>query len=112
MGDHVATTSIDGGLGLGVGAQQTREAVVRRHIVELVEDLGADERAHRDTQLTQVAEEAGDVPAVAGARARVSTNGAVTSIAIGLLMRVSDTARRPDTDVVALEDAPTQVVPR
>jgi cell division protein FtsW (lipid II flippase) len=33
-------------------------------------------------------------------------------IAIGLLMRVSDTARRPDTDVVALEDAPTQVVPR
>ena len=33
-------------------------------------------------------------------------------IAIGLLMRVSDTARRPDTEVVALEDAPTQVVAR
>jgi cell division protein FtsW (lipid II flippase) len=33
-------------------------------------------------------------------------------IAIGLLMRISDTARRPDQDLVALEDAPTQVVPR
>jgi cell division protein FtsW (lipid II flippase) len=33
-------------------------------------------------------------------------------IAIGLLMRISDTARRPDTEVVALEDAPTQVVAR
>ncbi len=31
-------------------------------------------------------------------------------IAIGLLMRVSDAARRPDTDSVSLEDAPTQVV--
>ena len=34
-------------------------------------------------------------------------------IAIGLLMRISDTARRPDVDVdtmAALEDAPTQVV--
>jgi cell division protein FtsW (lipid II flippase) len=32
-------------------------------------------------------------------------------IAIGLLMRVSDSARRPDDDSVSLEDAPTQVVP-
>jgi len=31
-------------------------------------------------------------------------------IAIGLLMRVSDAARRPDTETVSLEDAPTQVV--
>jgi cell division protein FtsW (lipid II flippase) len=31
-------------------------------------------------------------------------------IAIGLLMRVSDAARRPDTERVSLEDAPTQVV--
>jgi cell division protein FtsW (lipid II flippase) len=31
-------------------------------------------------------------------------------IAIGLLMRVSDAARRPDTESVSLEDAPTQVV--
>ena len=31
-------------------------------------------------------------------------------IAIGLLMRVSDSARRPDTESVSLEDAPTQVV--
>ena len=33
-------------------------------------------------------------------------------IAIGLLMRVSDAARRPDAETVSLEDAPTQVVPR
>ncbi|MEI8057497.1 MAG: FtsW/RodA/SpoVE family cell cycle protein [Actinomycetes bacterium] len=33
-------------------------------------------------------------------------------IAIGLIMRVSDTARRPDIDVVALQEAPTQVVRR
>ena len=32
-------------------------------------------------------------------------------IAIGLLMRVSDSARRPDAESVSLEDAPTQVVP-
>jgi cell division protein FtsW (lipid II flippase) len=31
-------------------------------------------------------------------------------IAIGLLMRVSDAARRPDAETVSLEDAPTQVV--
>jgi len=31
-------------------------------------------------------------------------------IAIGLLMRVSDAARHPDTESVSLEDAPTQVV--
>jgi cell division protein FtsW (lipid II flippase) len=31
-------------------------------------------------------------------------------IAIGLLMRISDTARRPDDETVRLEDAPTQVV--
>jgi cell division protein FtsW (lipid II flippase) len=31
-------------------------------------------------------------------------------IAIGLLMRVSDAARRPDAESVSLEDAPTQVV--
>ena len=31
-------------------------------------------------------------------------------IAIGLLIRVSDSARRPDTESVRLEDAPTQVV--
>ena len=31
-------------------------------------------------------------------------------IAIGLLMRVSDSARRPDPESVSLEDAPTQVV--
>ena len=32
-------------------------------------------------------------------------------IAIALLMRISDTARRPDADAAAaLEDAPTQVV--
>ena len=33
-------------------------------------------------------------------------------IAIALLIRVSDAARRPDTEAVPLEDAPTQVVPR
>jgi cell division protein FtsW (lipid II flippase) len=33
-------------------------------------------------------------------------------IAVGLLIRISDTARRPDDDTVALEDAPTQVVSR
>jgi cell division protein FtsW (lipid II flippase) len=32
-------------------------------------------------------------------------------IAIGLLMRVSDSARRPDPESISLEDAPTQVVP-
>jgi len=31
-------------------------------------------------------------------------------IAIALIMRISDAARRPDTDGVALEDAPTQAV--
>jgi cell division protein FtsW (lipid II flippase) len=33
-------------------------------------------------------------------------------ISIGLLMRISDTARRPDLDAVEPEDALTQVVPR
>ncbi|HSN06724.1 MAG TPA: FtsW/RodA/SpoVE family cell cycle protein [Candidatus Angelobacter sp.] len=32
-------------------------------------------------------------------------------IAVGLLMRVSDSARRPDAETVTLEDAPTQAVP-
>jgi cell division protein FtsW (lipid II flippase) len=31
-------------------------------------------------------------------------------LAVGLLMRVSDAARRPDAETVSLEDAPTQVV--
>ena len=33
-------------------------------------------------------------------------------ISIGLLMRISDTARRPDLEAVSVADAPTQVVPR
>lgn len=33
-------------------------------------------------------------------------------IAVGLLMRISDSARKPDTASVPLEDAPTQVVSR
>ena len=32
-------------------------------------------------------------------------------LAIGLLIRISDIARRPDAESVSLEDAPTQVVP-